>query len=220
MPAPLFRQLVVVTKKFGPSFTGATYATFELLRRWQEAGFPLQVFYMMQDAEAENMDISASCFGSKRELKVLTAAVKGESLFYSDDHLSGWLADFGLSYIHTYHGNWPDARRLGWYNLLKSFYFMPLYRRGVKGALAVVNVSAYFQERFSKPLNARCRIIHNGISLRSNSAKNRKEEQEKAIIMVGNVDRRKYRRALAVLQALPDTDIHIYGKLSEASMVR
>ncbi len=219
MSVPLFKQLVIVTKKFGPSFTGATYATFELLRRWKEAGLPVQVFYMMRDADAVAMDVPSSGFRTKGELTRLVSPEKEGSLFYSDDHLSGWMADLGLNYVHTYHGNWPDARRLDWYNLLKSFYFIPLYKRGVTGAMEVVNVSRYFQERFSLPLNPRCRIIHNGIALREGSGAKGSEPGD-GIIMVGNVDRRKYRRALGILKALPNVRVHIYGKLSEPAMVR
>jgi glycosyltransferase involved in cell wall biosynthesis len=147
-----------------------------------------------------------------------------DTIFYSDDHYGGFLADAGVQYVHTYHGNWPDARWLNIEYFLKSFYFIPKYAKTIKFAAKVVNVSNYMK-KFTDRYNQNSITIRNGVD---NSKieiihKNKNSIPNKCL-MLGNVDSRKYGMLPKLIDALIEANIAInidvYGRIVNKKIVR
>lgn len=210
------KKIIIVTKKWGRNFTGATLATQCLVEQWVKKVDAVEVLTLICGDYSKLSWIPVRVCRNNRELKKIAAEIwkqKKEGLFfYSDDHLGYILAEIGVPYFHTYHGNWPDAKYINVQMFFKSFYFIPVYKKTLRGAEKVINVSRYM-EKFTLKYNKKSAIIHNGIDhkIADNSLL-----YPKTIVMVGNIDERKYKYAIKVAEYLmeiaPEIKIHIYGK--------
>lgn len=217
-------KIIIVTKKWGRNFSGATLATQCLAAQWIKKAISIHVITLMCGDCLDLSGVSVSICRNKEEIKktVLRAwnENKNSTVFYSDDHLGYILAGLGIPYFHTYHGNWPDARYIDAQFFVKSFYFIPLYKKTLRGACNVINVSHYM-EKFTLKYNVRSEVVHNGIDY--------KMELEsilhpKTFVMVGGIDKRKYKYAVKIAERLniiaPEVKIHIYGKCIDQSVAK
>lgn len=215
-------NLVVVTKQFG-NYTGATVSTIQLLKKIARNFTNVTVITLRSDGTIiENVDVVIvnSYLKLIEQLKKIVEEQK--PLGYSDDHLGFIFSFFGVKYIHTYHGNWPDARWLNTSMYLKSYYFIPLYKLTIKHASLVVNVSYYMKNKFVNKLNSNNVVIYNGIK-QSQGKKIDAYKENNKFLMVGNVDKRKYRNAVKVFDVLHALSFHgtidIYGNLADKEIV-
>lgn len=220
------RRLIIVTKKWGRNFTGATLATQYLTEKWMDHYDRISVYTLQSGEAIEDQAITVYKFKNEYQLirKLIKDAknIKTNSKFacYSDDHLGFVFSVAGLPYIHTYHGNWPEAKYISVGFYLKSFYFMPLYKWTIKKASCVVNVSTYM-EKFTLKYNRKSRVIHNGFE-----RKTLQDEtvQEQSFLMVGNIDQRKYGYAIKVFKTLrqmdSDVKIDVFGKILDQKLAK
>lgn len=219
-------NLIVLTKQFG-NYTGATVSTIEILKRISKRFDTVEVITM----KAQNINISnvkVIIVDNYFELiKILkTKKCMKKVCGYSDDHLGFLFSLVGINYVHTYHGNWPDAKYLNVNMFLKSFVFIPLYALTIRNAKKVVSVSKYMDRNFVKKHSSNSVVIYNGIKKSNfgliNSTKNR-ENSHSRFIMVGNIDFRKYKEALPIFRILKEKKfkgyIDIYGDLIDTGIV-
>ncbi|MGJ3940417.1 hypothetical protein, partial [Limosilactobacillus fermentum] len=107
-------NLVILTRQFG-TYTGATVSTIELLKRIY-CYFNRVVIVTMRSELEEFSNVEIVLVKDRKHLQLsLDEIVRndGEWVGYSDDHLGWMLKESRVPYIHTYHGNWPDARGTG-----------------------------------------------------------------------------------------------------------
>lgn len=209
------RKIVIVTKKFGDNFTGATITTQRLIDKWLQYGYNIKVYTMhCGEIRSENIQkkVNVTVFRSDKKVIEYLKKESPSSIYYSDDHLGYLIHKAGRKYYHTYHGNWPDAKRINFDFFLKSFYFIPLYKRTIHYATNVINVSEYMC-RFTTKYNPKFVIIRNGVD--GDDRITGIADAHNKIVMVGNVDHRKYSMAIPVLAKLSaqntDICIDIYG---------
>lgn len=210
------KELIILTKKWGRNYTGATLATQCFVEHWSYNFKRITVFTLQKGICDTSEIVSVNVVKNESELlkKLNGYVVKSKEMpvGYSDDHLGYLLAKVNIPYIHTYHGNWPSARWIDISFFLKSFYFISLYKKTIAKAKTVVNVS-YYMETFTKKYNSQSIVIRNGID---NKPAICKEIWTKTFVMVGNIDSRKYRYAISLAKKLQEIDdeikIHIYGK--------
>lgn len=217
-------NLVVLTKQFG-NYTGATVSTIEILKRISKKFDTVEVVTM----KAEKIvipNIKIIVASNYLELVRILKSKKSEKKVYgySDDHLGFLFNLAGINYIHTYHGNWPDAKSLSVSMFLKSFIFIPLYIMTIKNAEKVVSVSKYMNKNFVKKHSNNSVVIYNGVknnNLSSNHNVISKIHED--FIMVGNIDSRKYKKALPIFRILKannfNGNIDIYGSLIDKKIV-
>ena len=213
------RKLIILTKNWGRNFTGATLATQYFVERWVHSFDNVSVYTLHCGEAIEHSALSVYVFKNEFQLlKRLTEDAKeikavDQYICYSDDHLGFAFAIAGLSYIHTYHGNWPEAKYISLEFYLKSFYFIPLYKWTIGKAEQVVNVSEYMQ-RFTQKYNQNSVVIHNGIECK---IQDNEDISDSNYLMVGNIDRRKYGYAISVLERLvqmgSNVKVDIFGKV-------
>lgn len=195
-------KIVVFTKKYGYNFTGATVATHELVHRW--AAYPevkrVDVLAKITGDFDPDPKIRVHRFGMKNPFPLICHFAGNGTVFYSDDHTGGTLASCGVPYIHTYHGNWPDARYLNAEYFLKSFYFMPRYEKTLRNAACVVNVSHYM-ESYTDRYNRNSVVIRNGTaSDGGRPGENRRGGRR--CVMIGTIDARKYGKLPELIRSL------------------
>ena len=218
-------NLIVLTKQFG-NYTGATISTIELLRRISSKFNKVTVLTLKSDGtKVKNVQVQVTS-GYVDLIKKLKR--ERNAIGYSDDHLGFLFSFFNIKYVHTYHGNWPDARKLNFDMFVKSIYFIPLYKCTIREASMVINVSNYMKDGFVKPLNFRNKTIYNGVKQGKLEAykDNRLVKENNShfrYIMVGNIDKRKYEKAVKIFNELESRSfqgvIDIYGGLLDKKLV-
>lgn len=210
----LTMNLIVLTKQFG-DYTGATVSTIEILRKIsQKFNNVVVVTLKSQNIDIPNVEVIKvnSYFDALKEIKKRKSYIG-----YSDDHLGFLFSIYHIKYIHTYHGNWPDAKYISLLMFIKSIFFVPLYKMTIRHAAVTVSVSKYMQRSFVGDLAKDSVVIYNGIK-QDNKTNNCNSSQKNGnLLMVGNVDKRKYKRAIKLFDLLDkrnfDKQIDIYGRI-------
>lgn len=215
------KRLVILTKNYGYNFTGATMATAKYVEEWS-AYYDEIVIYSLCTGEVfphQNVKIKEykSIFLLFYSLLVHEYGMKNTN-YYSDDHLGFLYGILRKKYIHTYHGNWPDAARSDILMAIKSLYFIPLYVLTLFFAKQVVNVSRYM-EKYTKFINKHSVVIHNGMDVK---VRKTARFYKDVCLMVGNVDNRKYLYLLKLLNVCAKSQktikVHIYGKIVSCAL--
>lgn len=214
-------KLIVLTKQFG-NYTGATVSTIEILKRISKQFDEVNVITL----KSENIridNVTVQIAKSYRDLVKKVKKIKAKNLIgYSDDHLGFIFSFCNIRYIHTYHGNWPDAKYLNKQMYFKSFYFIPLYRMTIKRADFVVSVSQYMQKKFVNKYNDKSIVIFNGIKQVNHNFSKKNIDNKQRFLMVGNIDKRKYDKAIKIFYILNkynfDKSIDIYGNLIDEKL--
>lgn len=219
-------KLLILTKRFGQTYTGATKSTYKLAEHWSNKGHEVCVLAKEVD-DSELVKFNVEKWTSKIDLmKKISQHNNPNVIGYSDDHLGFFLGLKGIRYTHTYHGNWPDAMYLnGAMGFIKGMWFIPQYAGTFLLADNVVNVSRYmyrFTRRFSKKLL----ILRNGLdrpvkkmfgqtTIRNNKFK---------IVMVGGVDYRKFGKLHDLVDQLKeknvDFEIDVFGSIHDKDIVK
>lgn len=207
-------NLVILTRQFG-TYTGATVSTIELLKRIY-CYFNRVVIVTMRSELEEFSNVEIVLVKDRKHLQLSLDEIvqnDGEWVGYSDDHLGWMLKESRVPYIHTYHGNWPGVRYLNAEMFLKSFYFIPQYKRTIVDAEISVSVSKYMKSKFVDNYSKKSEVIYNGVLQTGGTSKKKKSRR---IMMIGNVDRRKYALAIKLFnefkgESIPPIDI--YGSI-------
>lgn len=221
-------KVLVVTKNYGDGFTGATSATYALIEQWKNMNIEI-IVYTLNIVGKTNDEIKIYKFNHLKELITSLKKIvpkKEKIMGYSDDHLGFLFRIASMKYIHTYHGNWPDAMfNAGFGGLIRGIWFIPLYGLTIALSQKTINVSKYML-RFTKKFNHNCIVIRNGIGLgKSNVVKRRYLLQKSTlkVVMVGGIDQRKYGYLPKVLHAInpslsPKIQIYIYGSIHDQEL--
>lgn len=217
-------NLVVLTRQFG-QYTGATIATSELLNRLKKNFKSVRVITLRKDnSKTSGIDfvIVKTPFEAFKKLKDISN--KEDWIGYSDDHLGYLLEKAGIQFIHTYHGNWPDARKLSLEMFIKSLVLIPMYKKTVCKATLSVSVSKYMEKNFLTKISPNTTTIYNGVKESNIKMTNINNKYQNRIMMVGNVDKRKYIVALKLFEIMEkdmvNPIIDIYGKIIDKQLAQ
>ena len=216
--------LIILTKKWGINYTGATLATQYLTEKWEKFFDNIIVYTIEIGTYKNNLNIKIKQFDKIDQLFNALCEEKkninGKILGYSDDHLGYLFKKSNIPYVHTYHGNWPDAKWVSLEFFVKSFYFIPLYRKTIRGASIVVNVSKYM-ERFTDKSNLNSVVIHNGMDYKPVDTD---KFYPMTYVMVGNIDSRQYKKMIKIAKKILVIDkkikIDIYGNIMDDVIAR
>jgi len=218
------KDLIVYSKNFGKTFTGATIATYEVLKRSRDSYEKLIIVCQNYDKDSIK-DLNAKVYKVNSVLHSVRILNKlpDRAIYLNDDHFGFILFILRKKYIHWYHGNWPDALLANLELFLKGMLLFPMYILTIIGAKKVINVSAYMN-KFTKKLNSNSEVFRNGIK-QSKSNQNNDIDFENSpslkVLMVGNIDKRKFLYAKKLFDNLEgelnngDLDIDIYGGIND-----
>lgn len=216
-------KILVLTKNYGDGYTGATSATYNLIDHWEKKGLEVEVVTLNIVGKT-----NGSIFHEFTNIFQLLRFLRGHKtdyIGYSDDHLGFLFRLFGIHYIHTYHGNWPDAMFIdGVKGLIKGIYFIPLYAATLHLSDYVINVSKYMT-KFTKKFNNKTKVIYNGVDVSGKVVKKEicfqnKLQKPIKIIMVGSIDQRKYEGLVELLKIMSPDELSklrldVYGKVHD-----
>lgn len=212
-------KICVLTENYGKDFTGAMTSTYELIKRWIQAGNKVYVMTFHIVGKINKNVIIKKFSNIIQLLHFLRVHNFTHWIGYSDDHFGFLFHLFNIPYLHTYHGNWPNALwHDGIINFIKGLFLMPLYIITIHYAQQIVGVSRHSLHFIAKH-NCKYKVIHNGVDV----AKNRLSipiflKNNCKILMVGNVDKRKFSLLIAILRELSirirqHLQVVIYGKI-------
>lgn len=211
-------DLIILTRQYG-YYTGATTATQELVTRFKNNFKNIFVITLKSSVSSNLIDnvTIKECSNLWEMNKVLKSLNNNNILGYSDDHFGFIFHYYNIRYVHTYHGNWPDLRYQGIQYLIKSLILMPMYKKTIRCANFVASVSYYMLKKFVAKLNRNSEVVYNGIKqIGFNHYGERKlKRRTTRFIMVGNIDRRKYKKAINIFHNIgtsKNISVSIYGK--------
>jgi len=206
------KKLVILTTHFGTNFSGGSTATCEIFSRIE--GNFAETIVVGNQLGATNFDsIKFLRFNSWwHACKILKNMEKSNTVFYGDFYnaiLYVWLK---IPFYFTYHDNWPELGKTSALNRLKSLYYTSIYKKIFKNAISVFAVSK-FKFKFLKKYNKQVLLVRNGFNRYDGLAKG---DSQFRVLMVGNIENRKYKLALPLFRLLekerPDNmTIDIYG---------
>lgn len=144
---------------------------------------------------------------------------KFDFVFFDDHYCSMALFFTNHQKNMFYHGNWPNLMFTSFLNLIKGLYLFPQYLLGMKLCQKVIFVNPFFEKKF-RILTKESVTLFNPLDIIIRE-KNVKDINQNEILMVGNVDSRKYGNLVKLLnyKVFDGKKIVIYGKLIDEKLV-
>lgn len=219
--APLKKKnLVILTDNFGVNYSGGAIATARIFDCIQDE-FD-RIFVIGKQAGVHHFRNLTflpytSALSAIRHIRSFDI---DDTVFYGDFYMSYYYNLARVPFYFTYHDNWPEQKTFGWRNALNSLFYIPVYRWILKQAQWAITVSDY-KYHFTSSLTPRTSVIRNGINctLHKQNILPIADGESIRIVMLGNIDDRKYGWALDIFKCLDQSHlssrivIHIYGRI-------
>lgn len=223
----LDKELIIVTKYFGYNFTGATLATHELAKLWCRKFNNITILTRKigKVDNGSNFEI-IECKSYRDIIEKLKKTDSKKCIYYNDDHIAFLFKLSKKKYFHTYHATWPQARWNDIQHFIKSFVFIPLYKIAIKNSIKEITVSNKYNGFVNKYNNNNC-VIRNGLGKSASTQKRQSNNQNEIfkVVMVGNIDKRKYKLALKLFELIEKSNItniqiDIYGAIINKNLAQ
>ncbi|MEL6255413.1 MAG: glycosyltransferase family 4 protein [Bacteroidota bacterium] len=152
-------------------------------------------------------------------LETLLSLNSTNSIYYGDFVDAKILVKAELPFFFTYHDNWPEQKELDESSRLLAKERIDAYKEIFSAAIQVFSVSE-FKRKFIQEATDRHLLVRNGAfhPVHAFSPTKRETGKKFKVLMMGNLDKRKYQYALELFQKIPpesNIEIHIYGHTVE-----
>lgn len=209
-----YKRLVVFSGKIGYDVSGGSDATMYItahLEDWLKIEFVCFELFDMRSRANE-----VSMVGSLDELRsTLDAKNDGQTLFYGDFRDAVVLSDLRLPFIFSYHDNWPGVGIVPGTAADAKEEALATYAEIFRNALYVFAVSEHSLQ-FIEKYTANVKVVRNGFTKRDY---NFRKNSGLNLLMIGNVDQRKYGLLPALMaelkSSITNVRIDIYGNLTD-----
>lgn len=213
------KQLVIVTTHFGTNFSGGSTATCRIFSEIENSFSGITVVgTQLGKHDFQNLTFIPYKNWMNAWL-ILKKFDKKNTIFYGDFYNSFLLCLAKTPFYFTYHDNWPELGKIGLSNRLMSLFYTNVYKKIFKSAIHCFAVSKQ-KMNYIKSFTPNVSLVRNGFDIHNTSRCSPNEK--KGILMVGNIDERKYKMALFLFEELTDTNISIdiYGKINDSKIHR
>ncbi len=212
--------IVILSTNFGANFSGGCSVTHEIISRLQDQ-FSEIIFVGARVGEhrIRNLIFIRSSTWLNTYI-ILRRLKRSKHVFYGDFYNAFLLALAKSKYVFTYHDNWPELAELNFRHKIRNIFYSTVYQYIFNHASRLVTVSQYKKKLVDRLTDTPCLVIPNGFAQKDSSI-DRPEEKE-GILMVGNIDHRKYSLAIQLfksLEALGGVKIDIYGHFVDKELV-
>ncbi len=213
------KNLVILTTHFGMNFSGGSTATHEIFKRLEDEFDQIFVVcnkighHRFKKAEFRLYNSHSGAY------KILRSINNRNTIYYGDFYNSVLFVFAKKKFYFTFHDNWPEMKNTSLNDHIKSIFYIPIYKAILRSAEKVIAVSKY-KKRYIEKFNRDVKVIYNGYNVSRDKDLTQFRGKNK-IIMVGNIDRRKYHIALKLFKSLdPDFKgkIDIYGQLIDKDL--
>jgi len=214
-------KLVILTTNFGTNFSGGARATCEVFSRIQDEFGKITVLgTTLGDHQFNNLEFVKvsnwlNTYQAIRELK------DDLTIFYGDFYNSFLLGVAKVPFIFTYHDNWPELAKLNIKSRFQGLFYNSIYNFVFRKAKILITVSQFKKktlEKYAKKVH----LIPNGFNCNSKDV-GQDNPSSSEILMVGNIDDRKYALALKLFECIKEHDpisIDIYGHVVSKNLAK
>lgn len=214
-------KLVILTTNFGTNFSGGSRATCEVFSRIQDQFGKITVLgttigdHQFRNLEFVKVNNWLSAYRTIRKLR------DSLTIFYGDYYNSFLLGTAHVPFVFTYHDNWPELGNLNLQSRFQSIFFNRIYSFIFRKAKVLITVSDFKKKALEK-VAKKVYLIPNGFNYHAEDS----QEDTPAlgqILMVGNIDHRKYALALKLFGYIKEHDaisIDIYGHLVNKKLAK
>ncbi len=212
------KQLVILTTHFGTNFSGGSTATCEIFSRLEQHFKGVTVIgTQLGEHSFESLEF-VRYQNWWDGLKAIRQWANKEAIFYGDFYNAFLFVIAKVPFFFTYHDNWPEMRQFGLRNRIRSLFYTSAYVQIFRKAQHVFSVSE-FKAAFISRFTDRISVVRNGFSKEKPSMLGKSSN----VLMVGNIDARKYIKAYAFFKYLeqqgpPSVQIDIYGRVIDQSL--
>jgi glycosyltransferase involved in cell wall biosynthesis len=211
------KRLIFYGGKFGLEFSGGCIATCRIFEEIQTHFNEIIVItHELGQHHIQNLKHEI-CASIDTAIPIIQSLDDGNSLFYGDFYDAIAFVKAKVPFYFTYHDNWPEQSQLSSADEERSHYFIPIYQQIFHAATKVFSVSNYKSD-FIRKYTDHIVLLRNGLNhpIRKNIyVPFKKENGVLRILMTGNIDARKYSKAILLFEELKQLDIHleidIYG---------
>ena len=208
------KKLVILTTHFGTDFSGGSTATCEIFSRIEGEFEKVIVVGNMLGQFPFNSVEFLNYKSWWHAAKIIKNLRTDDAVFYGDFYNAIIYVWLNIPFYFTYHDNWPELGKTSIKSRIRSLFYTNIYKQIFRNAIAVFTVSA-FKTLYVKKYNEQVHLVRNGfkkadrLSIRA---------ARRGILMVGNIDDRKYRLALPLFRMLEsekfhDISIDVYGNI-------
>jgi glycosyltransferase involved in cell wall biosynthesis len=219
MESTSFKKLVILTTHFGTNYSGGSTATHEIFFNLQNK-FEKIIVICREIGNHQFFNIRPLVYrNSWHAFRLLKSINNDGTLFYGDFYNSIWYVWTKKNFCFTYHDNWPEMIRVSKKDILRSLFYLPVYQTIFRNASKVIVVSEYKKEYVSS-FSSRVYLVRNGFNKRQ-IIDGRNQSPTNRILMVGNIERRKYKLACLLFRKFDvnfHADIHIYGNILDKNL--
>ena len=206
------KQLVIVTTHFGTNFSGGSTATAEIFSRIQHHfRKTIVIGTEIGDHNFESIEFWKYHTWWHAYLLIKNQN-KSESVFYGDFYNAFLFVLADVPFYFTYHDNWPEIASISIRNKILSFFYSNVYKLILKRSEAIITPSVY-KIAFILKYSSKIHLIRNGYKKGHMDLSHR---IKKNVLMVGNLDPRKYELAIKLFKKLNRTfegHIDIFGHI-------
>ncbi len=208
------KKLIILTTHFGDNFSGGSKATCEVFSRVEDQFDEIVVI----GTKIGNHPFKSLRFVRYNSLYHAIDIIKQENvnaICYGDFYNSYLFVLAKTPFYFTYHDNWPELGNSSLANRIRSLFYTNIYKFIFKKAISVITVSD-FKFDFVKKYNLKPRLIYNGFNRVSSERDLDYTNSRNKVLMVGNIDHRKYSLALSLFKKLgvnKITQVHVYGNI-------
>lgn len=212
------KQIVILTTHFGTNFSGGSTATCEIFSRLEKY-FKGVTVIGTQLGEHPFQSLEFIQYKNWWEaIRVIRRWHSKEAVFYGDFYNAFLFLLARVPFYFTYHDNWPEMRQFGFMNRIRSVFYTTAYIRIFRKAKHVASVSE-FKAGFIRRFTDRISVIRNGYAESIVPAPRKSSD----VIMVGNIDQRKYAKAHAFFRLLENqghtsVQIDLYGRVIDQDL--
>lgn len=212
------KQLVILTTHFGTNFSGGSTATCEIFSRLEKHFKGVTVIGTQLGAHPFQSLEFLQYKNWWEAIRIIRRWPSNEAVFYGDFYNAFLFLLARVPFYFTYHDNWPEMRQFGLINRMRSLFYTTAYIRIFQKALHIGSVSE-FKAVFIRKFTDRVTVIRNGYAESSVSAYRKSSD----VIMVGNIDQRKYAKAHAFFRLLENeghtsAQIDLYGRVIDQGL--
>lgn len=215
------KNLVILSTAFGTNFSGGSLATHEIFCRLENRfGKVFVVCNRIGNHSFRNIEF-LHYRNFPDAIRILQSLSNQNSIFYGDFYNAIWLAWLNKPFFFTYHDNWPEQSMISLKDKIRSFFYIPAYHAIFRKSRAVFTVSR-FKTDYVRKFNPDVHLIRNGY-MTYPVTKKKTDTHYKMILMVGNIDHRKYGLAVKLFELFKKQSglkINIYGNIIDRTVSR
>jgi glycosyltransferase involved in cell wall biosynthesis len=214
------KNLVILTTHFGINFSGGSTATHEIFVRLEDE-FNHIIVVCNRLGNHRFKKVEFRLYNSLWDAyKILTSLDDKNTIYYGDFYNSVLFVWAKKRFYFTYHDNWPEMKNTSLSDQFRSIFYIPIYKAILKSAEKVIAVSKYKMNYITK-YTAQAELVFNGFNVSMTKNIDDTKDQKK-ILMVGNIDKRKYQLAIKLFEKLGsdfEYQIHIFGRSIDKRVV-